>query len=154
MLIQDVMTPHVATCTQGNDLETVALLMKNNDCGSIPIVDADDKPVGMVTDRDILILSAQEHKPLWELTVDEIISKESHCSSCSYDDDIKLALALMERHSVRRLPITNREGQLIGILSMDDIVVATASPQPDSDTTFAHDYVWVALKVLSKSQPH
>lgn len=152
MLIQEVMTPHVATCTQDNDLETVALLMKNNNCGSIPIVDADDKPIGMVTDRDILMISALEHKPLWELTVDEIISKESYC--CSYDDDIKLALALMERHSVRRLPITNKEGQLIGILSMDDIVVATASPKPDSDTTFAHDYVWVALKVLSKSQTH
>lgn len=152
MLILDVMTPHVATCTPDNNLETVAMLMRNHNCGSIPVLDADDKPIGMVTDRDIVMRSALDHKPLWELTADDIITKENYF--CRRDDDIKLALSLMERHCVRRLPVTNDDGELIGILSMDDIVVATASPAADSDTAFAHDYVWAALKVISKSQVH
>lgn len=69
MYIRDVMTRNVKTCRPDTDAETAALLMWNEDCGAVPVVNDNDKAFGMITDRDICMATALQHKPASELHV-------------------------------------------------------------------------------------
>lgn len=120
MYIRDVMTRDVKTCRPDTDAETAALLMWNEDCGAVPVVDDNDKALGMITDRDICMATALQHKPASELHVKDCMSRELF--SCHPDQDIKNALKTMADRKIRRLAITNGAGQVEGILSIDDIV--------------------------------
>jgi CBS domain-containing protein len=84
------------------------------------IVNDDQKVIGVVTDRDMFIALGTRNQLPGTITVGAIRSGKVHL--CHADDDIHTALATMAREKVRRLPVVNREGQLEGVLSMDDVV--------------------------------
>ncbi|MEN8108219.1 MAG: CBS domain-containing protein [Pseudomonadota bacterium] len=120
MYIRDVMTRDVKTCRPDTDGETAALLMWSEDCGAVPVVDDDGKALGMITDRDICMATALQHTRAADLHVKDFMSEELFC--CQPDQDIKNALKTMADRKIRRLAITNGEGKVEGILSIDDIV--------------------------------
>ncbi len=124
MKISDLMVKNVFTCHGNTSLNDVAIAMWNNDCGCILIVSEHNKPVGIVTDRDIAIASALKHKSLWEIRADEI-AVEKPLYTCSESDSVTAALELMQEHQIRRLPITNHQDELAGIISMGDIIACT-----------------------------
>ena len=72
MKVRDVMESNVKTCALNDNLESVATLMWNNDCGSIPVIDQSGTPIGIITDRDIAMSCALNHKPLWELRARDV----------------------------------------------------------------------------------
>ena len=124
MNVQDIMVAEVAYCSSQTSLQDIAMMMWNNDCGAIPIVDNEERPVGIVTDRDIAMAAALQHKPLWEINVEEV-SGGRELFFCHPEDTIQEALALMEHNRIRRLLVINQFGQLCGMITMGDIVSFT-----------------------------
>jgi CBS domain-containing protein len=129
MNVQDIMTTDVATCSQDTNLEAIANLMWNKNCGSIPVLNQSGEPIGLVTDRDIAMGCALNHKALWELSARDILgNRQVHF--CMASDAVKSSLQKMSQYHIRRLPVVNDEGHLVGILSLGDIVALAESEMP------------------------
>ena len=130
MIVSDLMERDVVTCHPGDNLETAARLMWDNNCGSIPVIDEFGIPVGIVTDRDIAMSCVLNHKAPWELRVSEVTNNRP-LYVCVENDDIAGALHTMQTQRIRRLPVVNGAGRLRGIISIDDIVAHSAEQAPD-----------------------
>lgn len=120
MYIRDLMTREVTTCRADTNAEDAALMMWNNDCGSVPVVDESGKAIGMITDRDICMAVALQRKSPSDIPVRDFMSNELF--SCHPEHDIRHAMKTMASQKIKRLAITNGSGQVEGILSIDDIV--------------------------------
>jgi len=121
MKVRDLMTTNAVSCRPETNLAAVGALMWEQDCGLIPVVDNTDKVTGVITDRDICIaLSTRDRQPS-NITAREITT--SPASVCSPNDDIQTALITMSRERLHRLPVVNSERGLVGILSINDIVL-------------------------------
>lgn len=120
MYVHELMTRDVCSCSPDDFLEAAALLMWQNNCGSLPVLGVDRTPIGMITDRDIAMAAALNHKPLWEISVKEVLNgRMTH--TCHAGDDIRSAMRTMWAQHVRRLPVLDEQGHLAGILSADDV---------------------------------
>lgn len=115
-----MMTQPVICCSPDANVGTAAQLMWEHDCGFLPVVGADHKLAGVVTDRDICIAIGTRNRLPGELTLGEIATKKVFV--CKPDDDIHEALDTIAKSRVRRLPVVNEQGVPLGLLSMDDIV--------------------------------
>lgn len=129
MRVEQVMTDSPLTCHADESLARVAQLMWDGDCGIIPIVDADGKAIGVVTDRDICIASATRNLPPSHIRAGGLTPMMRELVTCRPDDDVRTALGLMKEHRVRRLPVTYSDGVLVGIVSMDDVVREAGNAQ-------------------------
>jgi CBS domain-containing protein len=121
MKVQDVMTSEVKCCLPETSLATVATMMWESDCGVLPVVNDENKVVGMITDRDIAIAVATKGRLASEISVSETISGKVY--SATPEEDIHTALKTMRHERVHRLPIVNEQGMLHGILSLNDVVL-------------------------------
>jgi CBS domain-containing protein len=128
MLIKSIMTPGVKSCGPDVSLGAVARIMAKHGCGIVPVVDGQQKVIGVVTDRDVCLAVGTRIRYPDELPVGEVMTAKVH--TCSPDDDVRQALAVMKTHAVRRLPVTAANGRLAGIVSIDDLVVRAASGEP------------------------
>ena len=122
MKVKDIMTAEPRTCSTGTNLAAAAALMLDGDCGILPIVDG-GKLVGVVTDRDMYIALATRNKLASQLTAGEVARKK--VVTCGPEDDVHAVLATMREHRVRRLPVEGFGGTVLGIVSMNDILLAT-----------------------------
>ena len=130
MRIKDIMTGEPRTCSLGTNLAAAAALMLDGDCGILPVVE-DGKLAGVVTDRDMYIALATRNARASELTVGEVVQTPVY--TCGPDDDVQAALETMKRHGVRRLPVEGFGGTVMGIVSMNDIVLASGPRRPVRD---------------------
>ena len=121
MKVNDVMTSDVQCCSINSSLDEIASKMWQGNCGAIPVGDAKSRPIGMITDRDIAMSCTLNHKAPWELQAATVIGNRE-LFSCSQDDSVDIALSIMKDRKVRRIPVTDNLGHLVGILSIDDIV--------------------------------
>jgi CBS domain-containing protein len=128
--IKDIMTAEPRTCSPGTNLAAAAALMLDGDCGILPVVEG-GKLVGVVTDRDMYIGLATRNKRASELTVGEVVQTPVH--TCGPDDDVHAALETMRQHRVRRLPVAGFGGTVLGIVSMNDILLAAGPKKPVRD---------------------
>jgi CBS domain-containing protein len=124
MKIKDIMTTNVRTCSPRTNLADAAALMLDGDCGILPVVD-EGKLVGVVTDRDMYIALATRNTPASHVTVGDVARKRVF--TCDPDDDVHAALATMKEHRVRRLPVQGFGGTVLGIVSMNDILLAAGA---------------------------
>ena len=122
MKVQDIMTREPRTCSPSTNLAAAAALMLDGDCGVLPVLE-DGKLVGVVTDRDMYIALATRNQRAAELTVGEVA--RSPVYTCGPDDDLQAVLETMKQHCVRRLPVEGFGGTVMGIVSMNDIVLAS-----------------------------
>lgn len=116
--IRDIMTDEVECCSLLDNVYEVAVKMKELNVGAIPIVDQ-EKIVGMITDRDIVLRCVAEKHPA-SSKVEDIMSNE--LITISSDATSKEAVHLMSQHQIRRLPVVEDE-KLIGIVSLGDFAV-------------------------------
>ena len=130
MKIKDIMTGGPRTCSPETNLAAAAALMLDGDCGILPVVE-EGKLVGVVTDRDMYIALATRNKRASEVTVREVVRTPVY--TCSPDDDVQTALATMKQHCVRRLPVEGFGGTIMGLVSMNDIVLASGARKPVRD---------------------
>jgi CBS domain-containing protein len=112
MKVRELMTGDPSSVESNATLGQVATLMKQEDCGSIPVVDG-ARLVGIVTDRDIVIRAVAAGKDPKTLRVSEVMS--ANPVTVGPDDDIKQAEKLMADRQIRRLPVVEK-GALVGIL--------------------------------------
>jgi CBS domain-containing protein len=121
MQVKDVMTASPSTVTPDDTTNQAARIMWERDCGAVPVVDANRKVVGMVTDRDICIAAYFQGEPLSQIRVGDVMSRELH--TCRPEDEVARAEHLMREHQVRRLPIVQDGEMLVGILSVGDLAL-------------------------------
>jgi CBS domain-containing protein len=120
----DVMVGEVTTCKPTMTLESIALSMWDNNCGCVPVIDEADRPIGIITDRDIAISAALRYRPLWEIQASDVTNNRP-LYTCKKSDGLDKALKLMQKHQVRRLPVIDKQGKLVGVISIGDIIAMT-----------------------------
>src|SRR5262245_26130546 len=117
-LVRDAMTSHPVTIQRSASVKSAAELMEQQDIGSLPVVDDGGSLVGMVTDRDIAIRAVAAGRNAEATQVKEILT--SPPVQVMPDDSLDLALELMAKYQVRRLPVAY-DTQLIGVLAQADV---------------------------------
>ena len=115
--IRDAMTANPTTVEPGTTAAEAARAMKTENVGSLPIVEG-DRLIGVVTDRDLAIRILAEGKGA-ETTVGEIASKD--VVTIDPQQNLEEAGRLMAEHQIRRLPVTEEYGKLVGILAQADV---------------------------------
>jgi len=119
MRVRDIMTSDVAYAAPDTTLEEIAILMRDENVGAIPVLD-DEVLIGLVTDRDIVVRCIAEGKDASECTAEDVITE--NLETVEPDDDVNEAAQIMARRQIRRLPVVE-EGKLVGMLSLGDIAV-------------------------------
>ncbi len=121
MKVKEVMTPNPQAIWLTESLADAAKLMWENDCGALPIIKDGRKVIGLITDRDVCMATAMRQADPSGISVEEVMSRQVYAVKA--EDNVAQALQMMQEHKVRRLPVLNGEGELEGILSMNDIVL-------------------------------
>ena len=116
--IREVMTSNPKTVETSAPVVEAARIMRDEDAGIVPIVEG-DQLVGTITDRDIAIRVIAEGKDPQSTKVDEIASKQ--VVTIDPQQDLDEALRLMAQHQVRRLPVVEEDGRLVGIVAQADV---------------------------------
>ena len=118
-LARDVMTPDPACCSPNATLDEVARLMIHNDCGEIPVVDASDRPIGIVTDRDIVCRVVAHGKNPTGYTAETCMSQP--VVTVPANASVNEVISTMEKHQIRRVPVVDEGGCCTGIISQADL---------------------------------
>lgn len=118
-------------CTAMCTAKEAAQIMKKMNTGAVPIVDAHDKVLGIITDRDITLHTVAEGKDPSKMKIMDFMSK--HIVTMNEEDLVDDAIRKMKDNKVRRLPIVNDEDKLVGILSLGDIAVLSNKGQGTLD---------------------
>lgn len=121
MLVKSIMTSEVKVCAPETSLAAAARVMSSRDCGIVPVVDSQHKLLGIITDRDICLAVATKFQSPEELPVRDVMTQKAY--TCSPDDDVRAAMNLMKNHAVRRVPVVTADGRLMGLISIDDLVL-------------------------------
>jgi CBS domain-containing protein len=118
--VADAMTPRVATIEPSQTVVEAARAMKDQDVGSLPVVE-DGMLIGIVTDRDIAMRVVAEGREGNASTIGEILSGE--LVTIALDQSLDEAIELMELHQVRRLPVVEDDGRLVGMITQADVAL-------------------------------
>ena len=129
MNIRDVMTPNPRTVTPDDTIQNAARIMRDEDTGAVPVVE-NGRPVGMVTDRDIVVRSVADGGEV-NRSVRDIVTTGVVC--VSPEMSTREANELMSEHQVRRLPVVEND-QLVGIVSLGDLAVKEGKDRRTGDT--------------------
>ena len=121
--VRDVMTLEVKSCGPQDTLASAALAMNRADCRFLPVVDPDGRPVGVITDGDICLLGATDHRPLREIVVHEVMNQP--VTTFGPDADVLEVLRTMRSQRIRHVPVVGADGVLVGIVSLTDLVLCS-----------------------------
>jgi CBS domain-containing protein len=112
------MTTEVGSCRPDSGMDEAASTMWASDLSCLPVVDEGDRVVGIVTDRDICMAAFTQGKSLSAIPVREGMTRKVF--TCADTDSIEQAVRTMIEHAVRRLPVVDSDGRLLGVVSRDD----------------------------------
>ena len=130
MKVAHVMSSNVECTRPDAPVQQAAEQMRTLDVGSLPVCHQ-GRLVGMVTDRDIVVRSVCEgHDPESD-HVEDVMTPDVVC--CYEDDELDAAAELMKEKQIRRLPVLNREKQLVGIISLGDLAIEPGEDQLAED---------------------
>lgn len=123
MQVRDIMTNRLAYCTPQANLEEVAEMMVQYDCGAIPVIDpGSNKALGLITDRDIVCRAVAAHKNPAGVTAEQVMSEP--VAAVTPQSTLDECLAKMEAAQMRRMLVVDESGKLCGLVSQADIVRA------------------------------
>lgn len=125
MKIQEIMTKNPSCVTPDATVREAAQVMKREDVGIVPVVDgqAEKRLVGLVTDRDIAIRCIADGKD-GTCRVRDVMSSDD-LATCSENDEVENVMSAMRTEKVRRIPIVDERGSLVGIVSQADVLTKT-----------------------------
>jgi len=150
MKVKEVMMRTAASCSRETNLGAAVEILWDRNCGILPIVDADQKVIGVVTDRDICIALGTRNRLPGDVTVGEVTSGKLF--TCAPEDEIRTALSAMAQAKVRRLPVVRPDGKLEGILSMDDVVIHSEPRSGRGTSELSPEDVVEALKAVYRPE--
>lgn len=122
MVVREIMKTPAGTCTVQDDLASAARVMRERQCGFVPVIDAAGAIAGVLTDRDACLCASNIPLAMSHVCVRDAMVRP--VVSCFVDDNVKVALSTMAQHHVRRLPVLDKAGHLQGVLSIDDVIQA------------------------------
>jgi CBS domain-containing protein len=133
MTCEEVMTKSPRCCLSTDTATRVAKIMKIEDVGAVPVCGTREnrRLVGIVTDRDLAIQVVAEGRDPATTRVQDIMSREP--VTCHVDEDLEEAIQRMESSQIRRIPVVDREGMLVGIISQADIAIRSHSPEKTAE---------------------
>ena len=121
MQIAEIMTRNVECTKPGASLMDAARKMKELDVGPLPVCGDDDRLVGMLTDRDIVVRGVADRRDMEQTKVQDIMTRE--VDYCMEDQPVEHAARLMREKQIRRLVVLNQNRRLVGIVSLGDLAV-------------------------------
>jgi CBS domain-containing protein len=124
MKAKNLMTRDVAACRAEDMMAVAARIMWERDCGVVPVVDSEGRVIGVVTDRDLCMASYTRSEPLSRMPVKDAMAKDVF--TCGEEDDESAVHAAMREHQVRRLPVADEEGHLLGMISLNNLALQAA----------------------------
>ena len=128
MTCAEVMTPSPTCCTSQHTAVQAAELMQKEDVGLVPIVSDDGKKlIGVLTDRDITLKVVAAGRDPRSTAVTEVMS--TNVATCLPQESVETVMELMSTHQVRRIPIVDRAGSIVGIVAQADVATRIANPQ-------------------------
>lgn len=119
MRIDELMAKDIQTCGPNDSLHRAAQIMWDRDCGIVPVVDDARRVVAMITDRDVCMACFTKNRAPSQIRVSEVASNTVY--SIAADDTIDTAERIMREHQVRRLPVVDDAGCLLGLVSINDL---------------------------------
>lgn len=144
MKVQDIMTKEPSCCDPETNAAAAAELMFARNCGALPVVGAQGRLMGIVTDRDLFIALGTNNTRASDLLVGALMANE--IATCTPNDDVRTALKTMAQHRVQRLPVVDKTRVLKGILSIDDIVLRVGAG------TFSSEDVLTTIRAIWSRQ--
>jgi CBS domain-containing protein len=137
-------------CRPESNLGEAAELMWKGNCGFLPVVASEGKVIGVVTDRDICIALGTRGRPSGEVVVADVMSKKVF--SCAPENDVHVALGAMREGHVRRLPVIAKEGALVGVISMDDVLVRSEGSSATKASGLSAEEIVNAFRAINAHQ--
>lgn len=134
MKIQDIMTKDPSTVTPDASVREAAQVMKREDVGIVPVIEGRSgrRLVGVVTDRDIAIRCIADGKD-GTCSVRDVMSTDD-IATCRESDDVDNLMDAMRSEKVRRIPIVDERGSLVGIVSQADVLRKTSDTNRAGET--------------------
>ena len=126
MVVSEIMRTDVVTCRPHMSLQQVIQILLEHECGFLPVLGMFGAVMGVITDRDVSAALAARHRTPPHVTVEEAMKYPVY--TCHSSDTLLTALGAMSQHRVRRLPVVDDRNVLQGVLSMDDVVLASHKP--------------------------
>ena len=125
----DVMTKDPVCALPEDSVRKVAEVMRSQDIGPVPIVDSLDRRllVGIVTDRDLALKVVAEGRDPETTRVGDVMTRD--LVSCREDDDVSKALNAMSNMQLRRIPVVDRDGRIVGIIAQADVATRLDEPE-------------------------
>lgn len=149
MKVKELSFQNPFTISRNNNLDLAASLMWEHDLGVLPVINESGQVVGMITDRDIAMAAFTQGKRLIDLLVESSMSKSA--LTCNQEDELSDALELMQKHQIRRIPVLDNAQKLVGILSINDVVLTYKSrPKKDLKAELIAD----TLAAICKHRSH
>lgn len=121
MKTKERMVTAVSVCRPEDNLAQVAAIMWDSRCGALPVVDAEDRVISMITDRDVAIALGTRNLRASDVLVQDVAPPRVF--TCQDHDDMSFALTTMVSQNVRRLPVVNDNAKLVGLISIDDFLL-------------------------------
>jgi CBS domain-containing protein len=118
MHVNELMSREAKIIDPNTSIREVALQMRTDNIGALPVGE-NDRLIGMITDRDIVVRAVADERPAGKTTVRDVMS--NRVFYCFDDDDVGQAARTMAEHQVRRLPVLNRSKRLVGMVAMADL---------------------------------
>lgn len=148
MNVDHFMSHDVRSCKPSDSLTDAAMVMWRRDCGFVPVADTPNGAlVGVVTDRDICMAVATKHRPIDSIPVGEIMNR--HVITCLPTDDVKVAMDRMAAAQIHRMPVVDKKGQVKGVISMNDLILAAESSEIRKSSAVSNNDVVRVLKAVS-----
>jgi CBS domain-containing protein len=124
----DLMTENPVCCVADEMVRVVAQSMKARGIGAMPVIDSHEKRkvIGIVTDRDLALKVVGEGLDSLNTTVEEVMSHKMVV--CKTGDDRQLALDAMAKHQLRRIPVVDDQGRIVGIIAQADVATRMEEP--------------------------
>lgn len=115
----EIMTQNAATVFPNDSVQYAARLMRDEDCGAIPVVNRKGQLVGMVTDRDITVRLVASGYDASRALVSDCMTREAF--ACHFSETLRDCMSVMSRHQIRRLPVVDDSKRVVGIISQADL---------------------------------
>jgi CBS domain-containing protein len=119
MLVQSLMSPEPSYCHSSEALHVAARILCETHGGLVPVLDEHRRVTGVVTDHDVCVAAYKHGRPLWTIPIPSAMS--GTVVTCHADDDVATAERIMRDARVRRLPVVDLDGKLVGMIALDDL---------------------------------
>jgi CBS domain-containing protein len=150
MKVVEIMMGTPYHCSPETNLGSATELMWIGNCGFLPVVTQDNKVIGVITDRDICVALGTRNRTAGNVTVGEVMSGKMF--ACTPEDEIETALETMRAGHVRRLPVITKARALVGVISIDDVIIHAEKPVMAGASGLSTANVVKALQGINERQ--